>query len=131
MVGFEVSGCGNKNVVHIDDNISRSNLFPEDGVHHCLEGGRGISEAKEHNQWFKKSSVSFEHGLPFIAFFHPDIVVSPLNVELGKPLFSNKLADEFLNERKGIIIAYGVVIEYAIVLNWACLGTFLSNKEKW
>jgi hypothetical protein len=130
-MGFEVSGCGNKNVIHIDDNVSGSNFFSKDGVHHCLEGGRGISEAKEHDQWFKESPVGFECGLPFIAFFHPDIVVSPSNIKLGEPLFSNKLTNEFFNERKGIIIAYSVVIKYMIVLYWACLGTFLSNEEKW
>ena len=96
-----------------------------------MEGGRGISEAEKHDQWFEKSSVGFECGFPFISFFHSDIVVSPLDIKLGKPLFSNELTDEFLNEREGIVIAYGIVVEYAVVLNWACLGTFLSNKEKW
>jgi hypothetical protein len=129
-VGLEVFGCGNKNVIHIDNDVSGSDFFPEDGVHHCLKGGKGISEAKEHDQRLKKSSVGFECGFPFVTFFHSDIVVSPLDIELGKPLFSNKLANKFLNKRKGIVIAYGVVIEYVIVLNWLCLGTFLSNKEK-
>jgi hypothetical protein len=130
-MGFEVSGCGNKNIIHIDNDVSGSNLFPKDGVHHCLESGRGISKAKEHDQWFKESSIGFECGFPFIAFFHLDVVVSSSNVELGKPLFSNELANEFFNEREGIVIAYRVVIEYTVVLDWSCFGTFLSNKEKW
>jgi hypothetical protein len=130
-MGLEVFGCSNKNVIHIDDNISGSDFFLEDGVHHCLKGGRGISKAKEHNQRFKKSSIGFECDFPFIAFFYLDIVVSPLDVKFGKPLFSDELTDEFLNKRKGIVIAYGEVIEYMVVLNWLCLGTFLSNKEKW
>jgi hypothetical protein len=48
-VGLEVSSCSNKNVIHIDDNISESNFFSENGVHHYLEGGRGIGEAKKHD----------------------------------------------------------------------------------
>jgi hypothetical protein len=131
MVGFEISGCGDKNVVHIDNDVSRSNLFPEDGVHHCLKGGRGISEAKEHDQRFEESPVGFECGFPFITFFYLDVVVSPSDVKLGKPLFSNELANEFFNEREGIVIAYRVVIEYMVILDWSCFGTFLSNEEKW
>ena len=130
-MGFEVSGCGNKNVIHIDNDVSGSNFFPKDGVHHCLKGGRGISEAKEYDQRFKESPVGFQCGFPFIAFFHLDVVVSPSNVKLSKPLFSNELANEFFNEREGIVIAYRVVIEYTVVLDWLCFGTFLSNKEKW
>jgi hypothetical protein len=130
-VGLEVSSCSNKNVIHIDDNVSGSNFFPEDGVHHCLEGGRGISEAKKYDQRFEKSSIGFECSFPFITFFYLDIVISPPDIKFGKPLFSNELTDEFLNKRKGIVIAYGKVIEYAVVLNWLCLDTFLSNKEKW
>ena len=130
-MGFEVSSCGNKNVIHIDNDVSGSNLFPENGVHHCLKGGRGISEAKEHDQWFEKSPIGFERSFPFIAFFHLDVVIFPLDIEFGKPLFPNKLTDEFLNKRKRIVIAYSVVVEYVVVLNWSCLGTFLSNKEKW
>jgi hypothetical protein len=129
-VGLEVSGCSNKNIIHIDNDVSGSNFFPEDRVHYCLESGRGIGEAEKHDQRFEKSSVGFECGFSFISFFHSDIVVSPPDVKLGKPLFSNELTDKFLNKRKGIVIAYGVVIEYAVVLNWSCLGTFLSNKEK-
>jgi hypothetical protein len=96
-----------------------------------LESGRGIGEAKEHDQRFEKSSVGFEHSFPFITFFHSDIVVSPPDIKFGKPLFSDKLTDKFLNKRKGIIIAYGEIIEYVVVLNWSRFGTFLSDKEEW
>jgi hypothetical protein len=130
-MGLEVSGCSNKNVVHIDNDVSGSNFFSKDGVYHHLESGRGISEAKEHNQRFEKSSVGFECGFPFIAFFHSNVVVSPLDIKFGKPLFPNELTDKFLNKRKGIVVVCSEVIEYMVVLNWSCLGTFLSNKEKW
>ena len=51
-------------------------------VHHLLEGGRWVGEAKEHDSWFVGSISHFEGSFMFIAFFDADIVVTPLNVQL-------------------------------------------------
>ena len=53
----------------------------EDVVHHSLECRRWIGKAEEHNRGFKQSFTGFERGFPFIAFFYPDVVVAPLDVQ--------------------------------------------------
>jgi hypothetical protein len=42
-----------QDVVEIDGNDAFSDQVLEDLVHHGLEGGRTIGEAKLHDQWFK------------------------------------------------------------------------------
>ena len=56
--------------------------FSEDVVHHGLESGGAVSEAEEHHQWFKESTVGAEGGLPFIPFFHTDIIETPSDIQL-------------------------------------------------
>jgi hypothetical protein len=107
-MGLEISS--DKDVIHIYDNVSRINLFSKDRVYHCLKSGRRVYKAKEHNQGFEESPVSFEGSFLFITFLHSDVVVSLSNVEFGKPSFINKLADEFLNKGKGIVIVYSNIV---------------------
>jgi hypothetical protein len=40
-------------VVHIDCQPFFSDVISEYGIHHCLEGSRGVGESKEHYGWFK------------------------------------------------------------------------------
>jgi hypothetical protein len=40
-------------VIHVNREPIFIDFFPEDGVHHGLEGSGGISEAKEHDCWFE------------------------------------------------------------------------------
>lgn len=53
-------------------------------IHHCLEGGRGVSQSEEHDRRFEQSSVSLECRLPFVPFLDTDVVVTPSNVHFGK-----------------------------------------------
>src|SRR6266567_3296423 len=126
----QTSFGGNQDVVHIYDNISRSNFFFKDCVHHCLECGRGVCKSKEHNSGLKEFSVCLECGLPLITILYLDIIISPLYVKLGEPLLSNELINKFFNEGKRVGVSYGILINPAIVLYRSLLAIFLFNKEE-
>ncbi|PBK86513.1 hypothetical protein ARMGADRAFT_882521, partial [Armillaria gallica] len=66
----------------IDGDFAFSNQVTEYVIHHPLECGGRIRKPKEHDCWFKQSSVHAEGGLLLISFPDPDIVVSPTNIEL-------------------------------------------------
>ena len=54
---LQVGACSYGYIIHVFSDLG-SQWFPfvddgpEDPVHHCLEGGRGITETKEHHRWF-------------------------------------------------------------------------------
>src|SRR5882724_5346400 len=75
-----------EDVVHIDGHYSFVDEFLEDVVHHCLECGRTVREAEEHDQRFEKASVHLKGGLPLISCFDPNVVVSQANVQLSEIL---------------------------------------------
>ena len=52
----------------------------EDVIHHCLEGGGAVCEAKEHDLWFKESTVCAEGGFPFISVTALHIVEAPADI---------------------------------------------------
>ena len=88
-----------EDVVQVYHHYSFRNEFLEDVVHHGLEGGGAVSEAEEHYQRFKESAVGAEGGLPFIPFFHADIIETPLDIQLcevSRPSeFLYQLGDEW------------------------------------
>ena len=60
-------------VVHVDLEPSLGDHVGEDVVHECLEGRRGIAEAKEHHGGFVESKRGDECCLPLV--FLPDVNV--------------------------------------------------------
>ena len=52
-----------EDVVHVDGHYSLIDEFLEDVVHHCLECGRTVHEAEEHDQSFEKASVHLKGGV--------------------------------------------------------------------
>ena len=87
---------GNGDVVHVSSNDGAKGFVFDDsvmvnGIHHGLEGGRRVSEAKEHNHWFVKSVTSFEGSLPFVTFIDTDVVVPPLDIQFGVDVHSPQI----------------------------------------
>ncbi len=87
-----------QDVVEVDGNLPFAYKVAEDVVHHPLECGGRVHEPKEHDSGLKESSVHVECGLLFVAFLDPDVVVSPMNIELGEVLGSAKFVNEVRNE---------------------------------
>lgn len=48
--------------------------IPEEVIHHSLEGGGGVPQAKEHHCGFEEPSIGAEGSLPLLSFLNPDIV---------------------------------------------------------
>ena len=56
----------------------------EDRIHERLKGGWGIAKAKGHDEGFKKAKRAFEGSFPFFTFADTDVVVTSVDVKLGK-----------------------------------------------
>ena len=74
----------NCHVVHINREPTLGHFVRKDGIHHRLEGSRGVREAEEHDRWFEQSLVRDKRGFPLVAISDSDIVVPPSDVEFGK-----------------------------------------------
>ena len=73
-----------QDIVHIDCHIPFIDEVLEDVVHHGLEGGRAVGEAKEHDQGFKEAPICLEGGFPLVSLFDLHIVVSPTYIQFRK-----------------------------------------------
>ena len=80
---------GNGDVIHVYPDDSASCFVFQDGgvvnvIHHCLEGGRRVSETEEHDLRLKQSPVGGECGLPLIPFLDTYVIIAPSNVKFGE-----------------------------------------------
>src|SRR6266403_1656914 len=96
-------GC-DKNIIHIDNDVTFSQVIMKEVVHHHLKCCRRVSETKEHNLWFKKSSICLKCGFPLVAFLDSYIIVAPLYVELCEELLVRKLVINSLMSGKGYLL---------------------------
>ena len=70
-----------QDIVHIDCYIPFINEVLKDVVHHGLEGGRAVGEAKEHDQRFEEAPIHSEGSFPLVSLFDSHIVVSPMYIQ--------------------------------------------------
>ena len=97
-------------VVHIDNEPSFSDHITERVVHELLECRRGVGKSKEHYHWFEEAFVCDEGGFPLVAVFDADIVISPMDVELGEQFGVLEFVDEVGDEWEWIGVSSGVFI---------------------
>ena len=128
-MGDRVGGV-DEEVIHVDDKPSFCNHIVKGIIHKVLEGGRGISETKEHYGWLEESFVDDESGFPLMSVLDSDIVVSPLDVKFGEDFHSLEFVDEVRNEWKGICITDCVFIDIAVILARTKATIFLFNEEE-
>lgn len=57
-------------------------MWPENGIHGCLERRRGIAEPKGHHSKFKMTVIGAKGGLANILFIHAYLVVPLEKVQL-------------------------------------------------
>ena len=94
---------GDRDVVHVDPDRGPPGFVLSDNVtiqciHHCLERGRGVSEAKEHHGGFIESPLRLERCLVFVSCLNVNVVIPSsyvqLRVDHGPSQFSNQRGDE-------------------------------------
>ena len=120
-----------EDVVQVHHHYSFRNEFLKNVVHHGLEGGGAVSEAEEHHQWFKESTVGAEGGLPFISFFYADIIETPSDnqpCEVSRPV---EFLYQFGDEREWVFVLYCDGIQSTVVLYQAEGSIFLFDEEDW
>jgi len=71
-------------VIHVYHYFSGFDERSEDRVHHRLECAWGVCESKEHDAWFIEPQVHFKGPFPLISILDSNVVVSPMDVELGE-----------------------------------------------
>ena len=95
-----------------------------------LEGGGGVGETEEHHCRFKESFVGNEGSFPLMPIFDLDIIVSPLDVELGEDFRPLEFIDKVRNEGERICVTDSMFVDVAIVLTRLEATVFLFDKEE-
>ncbi len=121
-----------ENVVHVDEQFVRilHFHFSKHSVHCSLEGGGGVGQSEEHDPWFEQSHRGFEGGLPFVAFFDPDIVVSPPYVELGEERSTLELFQDRFDQGERIVVVDRLFVQLSVVLDGSEFPILLFNEEE-
>ena len=84
MVKVDVIFSMDSKVVHVDLKPFFMYHVSKNMVHECLEGWRCIGEPEKHDHGFKKSFRSNEHSFPLVFLLNSNVVVFPVDVELGE-----------------------------------------------
>ena len=71
-----------QDVIHVDHHIALIDKVLKDVIHHHLEGGWTIGEAKEHDEGLEEASIHVKGGFPFITPFDSHVVISPTYIQL-------------------------------------------------
>ena len=115
---------GNSYIVHVNaDGSTKEFMLSYNGVknviHHRLEGGWGVSKAKEHDCWFIEAVASFEGGFVFVTLLDVDVVISPADVQFSIDVGASQICDKVRDKGKWVLISYSAVVDASIILDWA------------
>ena len=116
--------CGNSYIIHVNaDGSTKKFMLSYNGaknvVHHCLEGGWGVSKAKEHECWFIEAVASFEGSFVFVTLLDADVVISPMDVQFSIDVGASQICDKVHDKGKWVLVSYSAVIDASIILDWA------------
>ena len=84
MVEFEIVLGMDTKVIHVNFEPLFSDHVHKNMVHESLEGRWSITEAKEHHGQFIEAKRGDECCLPLVVFLDTDVVVTPMDIELGE-----------------------------------------------
>ena len=73
-----------KDVIQIDNDMSLVNKVFKEGIHEGLKGGWGVTKPKCYDEGFKEAKRGFKSGFSLIAGFYANVVITRVQVELGK-----------------------------------------------
>ena len=83
----------------------------EDMIHEVLEGGRGITQAKGHDQKLTVALISSKGSLGNVFLFHTDLVVARMKIKFSKELGTTQFIQEVINDRNGKFVFNGQFFE--------------------
>ena len=84
MVESYISLSVDAKIIHKDFKPMFRDHVGKNVVHKCLERGWGIAEPEEHYCGFKESEGGDECSLLLVCFSNSDVIVPPVDVELGE-----------------------------------------------
>ena len=105
-----------EDVVKVDADNPFHYHVSDDVIHHCLEGGRAVREAEEHDLWFKESAVCAEGGFPFISVADLYVVETPADIQFGEVSHTTELRDQFRDEWNWVPVLDCDCIQGSVVL---------------
>ena len=120
----------NEEVVHVYDKPSFCDHIAKGVIHEVLESGGGIGEAKEHYSGLKESLMGDKGSFPLMSIFDSDIIVFPLDVELGEDFHPLEFIDEVRNEGKRVCVTDSVFVDIAVVLTGLEATILLFDKKE-
>ena len=120
----------NKNIVKINDNTNIRHIG-KNIVHEMLKSGRGVGQAKGHNQVFECTVTSAEGRKPLVAFRNADVVIPGAEVDLGKYFGGPQLVEEVADEWKRVSVPPSKPIEFAVVDAESERPILLLGEEDW
>ena len=92
--------------------------------------GGGVGHAEEHDSGFIESLVGNEGGLPLVAVFDLDIVISPSHIKLGKDLGIFEFVDEVRDQGKGVCISDSMTVKVSVVLTGSEASILFLDEEE-
>ena len=98
-------------------------------IHEALEGGGGITQAKEHDQKLIVALMSSKGNLRNVFLFYIDLVVARMKIKFSKELGATQFIQEVINDRNGKFIFNGEFVEGGKVRTHAPRTLFLQDHD--
>jgi hypothetical protein len=76
-------------------------------VHEALEGGGGITQAKEHDQKPIVALMSAKGHLGNVSLFHAYLVIARAKIKFSKELGTTQFIQKVINDRNGKFVFDG------------------------
>ena len=101
----------------------------EDMIHEALEGGVGITQAKEHDQNLIVALMSSKGTLGNVCLFHTYLAVARKKIKFSKELGATQLIQEVINDKNGKFVFDGKFVEGTEVKTHSPRSLFLQDHD--
>jgi hypothetical protein len=105
--------------------------WPQDIIHHPHECHWSISQAKRHDQPFKKAFFRFEGCFPYISLFYQNLVVARLQINLTKELGTLKLIKKIINLGDQVSVLDNDLVQGSIINTESPCPILLLYQHNW
>ena len=100
-------------------------------VNKPLEGYRGPSQLKQHNQGFEQSKAGKERSQLFVSFFHSYVIEYRDDVDLREVLHTLQVVQGFLNQQQQVAVLYRDFVKYSVIhIESEASSQFLYKQDR-